>query len=363
MPHKKKIILAAGGTGGHIFPAQALARDLKDSNEEVELLFVGGKLSCNRYFQKEQFAFEEVACATPFRNEAVRSLFTIAKGVRESIRHLKQFRPDLVIGFGSFYAFPVLAAALLMKIPFVLFEPNSIAGKVNRLLSRWALFSAVQFEETKRDLRGHAHLVHLPFWGREKGNCCREEALAYYGLESNRQTLLIFGGSQGANVINRLFFETALPQDLQLIHITGDKSLVEPLIENYRKRGVKACVKQFEDQMQFAWRAADLALCRAGAATLGEMVAFQVPGILVPFAQATEDHQSVNARIFEMKIKGGIHLPEKELSAAKLSSLIHNLFDPKQNRIQEMKEAIEQFKRQDQKQEFSRLILNHFRNL
>ena len=361
MPNKKKIVLAAGGTGGHVFPAQALARDLMDLQEEIELLFVGGKLSSNRYFQKEQFPFKEVSCATPFRSEMVRSIFAIGKGVRESMRHLKSFRPDLVIGFGSFYAFPVLTAALLMGIPFILFEPNSIAGKVNRFLSRWALFSAVQFEETKRDLKGNAHLVHLPFWGREKGNCTREEARAYYGLDMHRPTLLVFGGSQGANAINRLFFDLSLPKDLQLIHITGDESLVEPLNESYRKQSITACVKHFEDQMQFAWRAADLALCRAGAATLGEMVAFNVPGILVPFAQAADDHQSVNADIFEKKIKGGIHLPEKEMTSSKLSSLLSSLFDPQHHRIESMKQAIEQFKSQDQKEEFSKLIINHFK--
>ncbi len=146
----KKILFAAGGTGGHLFPAQALAEQLM--GDSVELLFAGARLSQNAYFDKTKFPYHDIASTTPFRGgvlKALKSTGILIKGIRESLRLLSQEKPDLVVGFGSFHAFPVLCAAVLKKIPLVLFESNAIPGKVIRLFSKRAVFDS-EFTFPKR---------------------------------------------------------------------------------------------------------------------------------------------------------------------------------------------------------------------
>lgn len=145
---KKKIILSAGGTGGHLFPAQVIASELKKS---CEVLFVGGGLSKSRYFQRDLFSFEEICCATfslskPWK--IIQGGKTIFKGLIESRKILREFKPDIVVGFGSFYTLPILIAAIWAKIPIVLHEQNAIPGKVNRLFSRFAKMTAITFPKS-----------------------------------------------------------------------------------------------------------------------------------------------------------------------------------------------------------------------
>ena len=122
-----KILIATGGTGGHIFPAQALATELLEKN--YELLFAGGGLKSNRYFNRSRFPYAQIASATPLKGNPFKSLFRIGKGINESLKLIDRYKPDMDVGFGSFYSFPVLAAARWSKIPIILFEPNAIPGK------------------------------------------------------------------------------------------------------------------------------------------------------------------------------------------------------------------------------------------
>jgi UDP-N-acetylglucosamine--N-acetylmuramyl-(pentapeptide) pyrophosphoryl-undecaprenol N-acetylglucosamine transferase len=165
---KPKILIATGGTGGHIFPAQALAFELQEKN--YELLFAGGGLDTNRYFNRTRFPYKQVASSSPFKGNPFRSLYRIWKGLRQSLKIIDQFKPSMVIGFGSFYTFPVLLAARLRKIPIVLFEPNAIPGKVNRLFSKWALFSAVQFSQAGNQMAGKIVEVKMPTGEKKRFN-------------------------------------------------------------------------------------------------------------------------------------------------------------------------------------------------
>ncbi len=352
MKKPPKILIATGGTGGHIFPAQALAIELLEQN--FELLFVGGGLKTNRYFDRRRFAYKQVASASPLKGNFFKSVFKIGKGILEALRIMKQFRPDVVIGFGSFYTFPVLTAARLRRVPIVLFEPNAIPGRVNRFFSKSALLSAVQFSEAGSHLLGNIVEVKMPR-GEKKPS---DVALArdYFYLDPNCFTFLVFGGSQGADSINRFFSETIrnVSSTFQIIHITGKTESAEIIRRKYEKAGLRACVKAFEERMDLAWSAASVVICRSGAATLAEQISFEVPGILVPFPKAVDDHQTKNALFVEKEVGGAITCPESVLSADYLKQLIEKIMLPDQFNL--MKKALASFKLDDRKKEFSKVI-------
>lgn len=364
---KHKVLIAAGGTGGHLFPAQALAQELLKKKEQIEILFVGGGLGTNRCFRKEEFSFTEIFAATPYlKNGAfLRSLWTIFKGVVQSFKIIAKFHPQVVIGFGSYHAFPLLVAAYFKKIPIILFEPNSAPGKVNRLFSRAAVWSAVQFAQAAKSLKGKIFEVNMPLWEKEgMSGAGVEESRAYFCLDASKLTFLVFGGSQGAASINRLFSEAvslfgARQKDFQVIHFTGKLASAEEVRRTYARLGISACVKEFEDRMHLAWRAASLVICRSGAATLSEQTAFGVPGILIPFPYAADDHQKKNALFMEHQVGGAIHLNESEATPEKLCALMQTLLDPSKNRLGQMREKMRAFKNQQQKQNLSTLVF-HF---
>lgn len=342
---RKKVLIAAAGTGGHLFPAQALAQELLCQG--VDVLFVGHGLSNNRYFKKEEFAYNDVSSATPFRTNALKAFLEIGKGTKKSREILREFEPDLVVGFGSFHSFPVLAAALLSKVPIVLFEANSIPGKVNRLFSRWAEFSAVHFPEAGQRLYGHSREVAMPLW---KGALStREKARGYFSLDPKKDTLLVFGGSQGALSINALVIETAShwADDFQVIHFTGEKKALADVQKKYEELGIAACVKEFETRMDLAWQAATLAVCRAGAATLAELIEYEVPAILLPYPHASDDHQNKNAECME-KMGGALHLKDTRCFLSDFMRCKKDLFT--------MQEAIRSFKQGENKPSLSSLV-------
>jgi UDP-N-acetylglucosamine--N-acetylmuramyl-(pentapeptide) pyrophosphoryl-undecaprenol N-acetylglucosamine transferase len=348
----KKIIIAAGGTGGHLFPAQVFACEAKAEGSDI--LFVAAGLTSNPYFHKELYAFRDVASSTPFGKKIsllMRSCFSLFRGVRQSLKIVKEFKPDLVVGFGSFHSFPALVAALVLRVPLVLFESNAKPGKVNRLFSKWARFSAVQFASTSSLLSGATIEVAMPCrWEKKECVLAKEEALAFFSLEKGRQTFLVFGGSQGALSVNRAFRDTAAllkseGEEFQLIHITGHKENDEELKRFYAERGILASVKKFEEQMHLALLAADIAICRAGASTIAELIAFEVPAVLIPYPHAYA-HQTGNARVLEEEIGGGRILLEERMSSASLALVIKECSAD----LQTMKKKIADFKIRNQKQ-------------
>jgi UDP-N-acetylglucosamine--N-acetylmuramyl-(pentapeptide) pyrophosphoryl-undecaprenol N-acetylglucosamine transferase len=349
-----KILIATGGTGGHIFPAQALAVELIEKN--YELLFAGGGLETNRYFNRVRFPYKQVASASPLKGNPFTSFYKIGKGIKQSLKIIDDFNPDIVIGFGSFYSFPVLAAARWRKIPIVLFEPNAVPGKVNRLFSKWALLSAVQFSEAGNQLSGTIIEVKMPTG--EKKHLDPLIARDYFYLDHQRFTFLVFGGSQGSESINRLFSDTILkimaPTSFQVIHITGKTQSAEAIRRKYEAAGIRACVKAFEERMDLAWSAADAVVGRSGAASVAELIKFGVPGILVPFPQATDDHQTRNALYIEEEVGGAITCPESSLTVERLKPLLEKLMHPSE--LQKMKEAISSFKQDHRKKELCNVI-------
>ena len=320
----KKIILSAGGTGGHLFPAQSLAAACPD----LEILFVAGGLQNNAYFDQESFAFEEIECATfsfSKPKDVLKGGIKILKGVRSSQKIISRFQPDLVVGFGSFFTLPILAAAVFEKIPLILHEQNAIPGKVNRLFSHFANITAITFPVTCQYLtkkaRQRSREVLFPL--RKKEESTKEEILNYFGLTAHARTLLVFGGSQGAERLNALFFAALKSlSNVQVLHFTGNEQRAARMRHLYAEQNRVAYVKAFEERMDLAMQIADLAVVRAGAATIAELIEYELPALLIPYPFATDNHQESNGAHFVSQVKGGTMYKEKDLDSNLMATVI-----------------------------------------
>jgi UDP-N-acetylglucosamine--N-acetylmuramyl-(pentapeptide) pyrophosphoryl-undecaprenol N-acetylglucosamine transferase len=323
----KKVIIAAGGTGGHLFPAQQLYSELED----CEVLFAGHKLASSPFFNSQKVPFQEIPSA-PLKS--LKFLKEATKGFWQSLKLLREFRPDIVVGFGSFHTFPILLAAAALRIKIILFEPNCSLGLVNRFFSPVASKIAFQFPVSMKK----SVLVPLLPWGKKDVHAWeRSDARRAYGLETDLLTLLIFGGSQGAVFINRLFCK-AVPLlkakgiPFQVIHLTGNNSGNET--EIYEKLAIPHVVKSFETNMLKAYAAADLAVCRCGAGTTAELIRFQLPSVLIPYPYAY-NHQQKNGKFLG---KGARILLQNEATAEKLASAVEHLIEDRALCIESLKE-------------------------
>lgn len=357
------IVFAAGGTGGHLFPAQALAEQILQKTSHFQIFFAGADLQANPYFDKEKFVGCNITSSTPFRGNPFKAIKILFAGVQESIRFLEEKKPSLVVGFGSFHSFPILCAAVLKKIPLVLFESNAIPGKVVRFFSRKAEWTGIHFAETERYLKGKTIDVHIPSTTLlEDSLLSKEEARRQFGLKPDLFTLLVFGGSQGAQEINKLI-DGMLPLlekekfPLQLIHFTGNEPMAQEIRLLCRHLQVPCYVKKFEKQMDIAWRACDLAICRSGAMTLSELLRYKVPAILIPYPRAADGHQLKNALFFEKEVKGGITMQEETATAEKLFISLLPLVNPDSPQIVSWKKGIETFKAGQKKADLASLVI------
>ena len=291
-----KVLIATGGTGGHLFPAKQLAELLKDA----EVLFAGHKLEDTPFFDRKM-PFKEVVSASSLKKWP-----TLLKGVWQGLKLIWQFKPDVVVGFGSFHSFPVLLAAAILRKKIVLFEANCTLGKVNRFFVPFAKKVAFQFPIE------HPKAVYVPLlpWTGKKARTKR------YEKEGDRVTILVFGGSQGATFINKTFCEAAklLKFPFQVIHLTGKEA-------SEVKYSVPAHVLPFEEEMAAAYEAADLVVCRCGAGTTAELIRFGKPAVLIPYPYAY-DHQRKNG---EYLGAGARVLLQKEATPERLAEEIEQL--------------------------------------
>lgn len=355
---KKKVLISVGGTGGHIYPAIALAQQLKKIEPLLELKFIGGNLSTNRFFQGTEMLHKTISCGplSPKKPlQSIANLGKIIKGVWESRETIQQFQPNILIGFGSYHTFPTMIAATLLKIPFLLHASDSVPGKVIRLFSRYAIATSTLFPSTEQWLNGSSVHVKMPLReGFKFGVNSKSEARKYFKLNENSKTLLVFGGSQGAAAINKIVVETITNQvsEFQIIHLTGNVDASLELRKKYQQAGVQAVVKEFEPKMELAWEAADFVIARAGASTLAEMLEFEVPGILVPYPYASENHQEKNAIFMSETIGCAQMILEKNLSKDMILNTLKNDLQ-----LLKMKEELQTYKKKYKPRELSSLVL------
>ncbi|MDI5886548.1 MULTISPECIES: undecaprenyldiphospho-muramoylpentapeptide beta-N-acetylglucosaminyltransferase [Flavobacterium] len=314
-----KFILSGGGTGGHIYPAIAIANELKARFPEAEFLFVGAKDKME--MQKVPQAGYNIKglwiSGLQRRLTFDNALFPIKllSSLLKSRTIIKQFKPDVVIGTGGFASGPLLQAAAIAGIPTVIQEQNSFPGITNKLLSKKANKICVAYENLER------------FFPKEKmiltGNPVRqdlidieskrEEAIQYFNLDSNKKTLLVLGGSLGARRVNQLI-EKELPnmlsQNVQVIWQCGKLYL-----EDYKKyNSANVQVVAFIERMDLVYAAADIVISRAGASSVSELCIVGKPVIFIPSPNVAEDHQTKNAQAIVDK-KGALMLKESELES------------------------------------------------
>lgn len=323
-----------------------------------EILFAAGGLSSNRYFDRKKFAFEQIACATFSFSEplnVLRGCGKIFKGVRQSQKILRRFAPDLVVGFGSFFTLPLLLAALIEKVPFILHEQNAVPGKVNRLLAPFAQKMTITFPKTVDYLKGRAlkNSVEVVFPLRKSAVLTPEQCWAYFGLNPLHPTLLIFGGSQGAAYLNKLVLEAmAQLKFCQVLHFTGSEERSAEAKKRYHELKIPACVKAFEPFMDRAMKIADLAVTRAGASTIAELIEYELPALLVPYPHATDHHQEINGAHFVSQVNAGKMYKENELGPALLATTVLQLLP----HLQKMKIKITEYKRERKARQLAELI-------
>ncbi len=357
MHQPKRVILAAGGSGGHLYPAMATADELLQSGG-AEVLFVAAGLSTSKFFDRERYAFKDVPSGGGFR-----TLFPLMKGVSRSVALLREFRPDIVVGFGSYHSLPPLLAAKILGIPIALHEANSVPGKVVRWLTPYSVFTGVQFPDAARWLTGCVKEIPLPLReGYGKGGINRVAAAAYYGVDPEAPTVLIFGGSQGAHAINRAvddhftsLIKAQLP-NVQFLHFCGTESEVDRLAAAYRAQGIMAVVKSHESSMNYAWSCSDLAVTRAGASTIAEQLAFEIPAVYIPFPEAADNHQYLNALFVANDVKGGELLLQHELHSTLLAQKILAILSKDGHNVN-MVQHIQKYKQAHCKQTLSEWIL------
>jgi UDP-N-acetylglucosamine--N-acetylmuramyl-(pentapeptide) pyrophosphoryl-undecaprenol N-acetylglucosamine transferase len=352
----RRVIISGGGTGGHLFPALVVGRKLLDLDPGLKLTYVG----TDRDVEKKIMAGQAVDFV-PMKIEglkgrgikSVRALFILPGAFLRSLGLLLRLRPALVIGVGGYSSGPIVLLASWFRVPTLIMEQNAHPGFTNRLLARWVGKAVVAFETTLPDFRGKGVLL---------GNPVREEFYAKPARPSGAPfSVLIFGGSQGARVLNETA-EAALPllrpfkDRLRLTHQTGSADF-ERTAAAYRAEGFEdAVVAPFFPDMPARFHAADLLVSRAGATTLAEIIAAGKAAVLVPFAGAAEDHQTKNAR--ELASRGAAELiPEKDLTPELLASRVIDLLEHR-DRLEAMEKNLGALRLEDPAGRIARLCLD-----
>jgi UDP-N-acetylglucosamine--N-acetylmuramyl-(pentapeptide) pyrophosphoryl-undecaprenol N-acetylglucosamine transferase len=322
-----KVVIAGGGTGGHLFPGIAVAEELIRRKEGWETIFIGtGKELERRILSRWGFNLITIPAA-PLKGgtwwRKVSGLSTLFLGVWWARAHLRRIEPRLVIGLGGYSAGAVLIAAYLLRIKRVIQEQNVYPGLTNRMASRFAQRVFVSWAEGAQYFPPHKVRV--------TGNPLRRGILEGRGKkrEGKGFSILILGGSQGATAINRAMIET-LPflvekkKDLRIIHQTGEGDY-RWVKGEYDKKDFQASAYPFIDEMASCYRKAHLVICRSGAATITELCALGRASVLIPYPHATDDHQRTNAQVLVQKGAGRM-ISQEELSGKKLAQEILRLY-------------------------------------
>ena len=292
-----RVLIAGGGTGGHVIPALAIARELRD-NAAAEVRFIGTARGLEtRLVPEAGFPLELIHVGQlkgVSLTTRLRTLGDLPLGVLRCVRLLRGFRPDVVIGVGGYASGPAMMAAILLRIPTLAFEPNAVPGLANRLIGKRVSAAAVNFTQTTRFFR-NAQVTGIPV---------RSEFFAIEPKPGTDLHLLVFGGSQGARVLNEVMPRIAASllesfPTLTIVHQAGGRH-GDTTSQAYAAASVvtrRLRVQPYLDAMVEEIAAADLIVCRSGASTVAELAAAGRASVLVPFAAAADDHQRKNADV------------------------------------------------------------------
>jgi UDP-N-acetylglucosamine--N-acetylmuramyl-(pentapeptide) pyrophosphoryl-undecaprenol N-acetylglucosamine transferase len=328
-----KVVIAGGGTGGHLFPALAVAEVLHGRGDEVVICISEKEIDVIATRDRDEFRFEKLPSVGMPRLFSP-AIFRFFKRFNESLAPCRalynRFKPDVVLGMGGFTSTAPILAGRLRKIPTFVHESNAIPGKANKLNAKMVNAVLLGFEECAQYfLRVSSIVTGTPIRKSLSTRLGRSGALACFKLKENRKTVLVMGGSQGAHAINEMIIK-ALPflkeLPLQFIHLTGsqDEALV---LANYRRENIPAHVAAFHPRMEEAYSAADFAIARSGAASLAELAQFALPSLLIPYPHAAENHQVFNAEIFARAGAAEV-MEEASITPETLTEKVRTFLDP-----------------------------------
>ncbi len=313
-----RIILTTGGTGGHIFPALAVAEELRQRYPDIQILFVGGQYGSEKELvERAGIAF----VGLPVRGfigrglKALKALASMSTSIGQAMNILRSFRPNAVMGFGGYASFPSMFAAWLLRYPCALHEQNAIPGFANKLLGKMSKKICLSWPQPENNIS------FPPARSKVTGDPIRKDiaALGTGSVQKNAdRCLLIMGGSLGARAINSLTVKM-LPElsraGIRIIHQTG-RGEYEAVVQGYKASGfgdrkISEMVFPFIHDMASVYSSCDLALCRAGATSMAELSSAGIPAVYIPFPYAAHDHQTENAMAMQ-KAGGGICLPQEK---------------------------------------------------
>lgn len=336
-------VIAAGGTGGHLFPGIAVAEVLRDRGHGVMLII-----------SEKQIDSLAVQGCTGLRIEKMPGIGLQRKNPAELVRFLLKFnraladcgklyaewKPEAVLGMGGFTSFAPILAGRRTKLRTYVHDSNAYPGRSNRLNGRFATSILLGFKECAQYFPGRNCIVTgTPIRAALGTPLPKAEALARFGLQPGRKTVLVMGGSQGARGVNdavKTSLAALKDQPVQFIHLAGSDDELS-VREAYAAAGIPAFVAAFHHDMQAAYSAADLAISRSGAASLTELSAFGLASILIPYPFAADDHQTLNGRIFE-RAGAALMIAQKSLSGGALTAPLRELIE-NTTRLREMSEA------------------------
>lgn len=322
-----RVVIAGGGTGGHLFPGIALADELSTRHHKNEVIFVGtergleAKVVPSAGYKLETikvFGLKGMGLA-----RLLKALVALPLAFISAWRLLRRYRPDVVVGVGGYSSGPVVLAAWMQRVPTAVQEQNALPGLTNKILGKFVNAVFVAFDEAR------------PFFPAKKvqlvGNPVRRALLENYlrsKLAHERFEVLVFGGSLGAKGINNRMIDALdslkdLAGEIHFLHQTGKNDL-ETVKKGYAEKGFNADVVEFIDEMSQAYARADLVICRAGATTVAELTVCKKAAILIPFPFATDNHQEINAKAL-VDTGAAVMFRESDLTGAKLAEEIRRL--------------------------------------
>lgn len=339
MSKSLNVIIACGGTGGHLFPGIAVAQELKSRGHEVLLLISEKKVDARASEKYTELRFETVkAIAKPptLSPKMIPFLLRLWKTIKRCGRIVEREKADVVLGMGGFTSFPPVFSGAKKGLRTYVHDSNAIPGRSNRLTARRCTKVLLGLKEASSYFpKAEVVVTGTPVRDELENLPSREEGCAVFGLDSAKRTLLVMGGSQGASKLNELVAEGSVNSDWQVLHLAGQGDFDRLNNQVGDRPGYK--VLAFCDQMAAAYAASDFCVARSGASSLTELTRASLPALLVPFPHAADDHQTANALVYE-EAGAAVLKQQSELAAAEIMGMLESLND---EIISKMKEAME----------------------
>ena len=348
-----KIIIAAGGTGGHVFPAVSVARELVKQNQVIFFTTDGIAFQIIKDSGFEPWAVCQRGMSS---GNIVMFAIRMIQAIRECLCIILKVSPDAVVGFGGYPAFPIVFSAWLSRIPVLIHEQNIVPGKANQMAGMFANRIAVSFQETKKYFSDQkCVLTGCPSRFRDIEKPA-EEDFRKFGFKQEKVTILVFGGSQASQRINSIFSDAAVLLkgnfNFQFIHLSG-KGDYYALYKKYLNNKLNFKLFDFLQDIAPAYRVADSVIARSGASTISELIVFKKPSILIPYP-SEKVHQKENALVLSAAGVATI-IEEANLSASRLHNEIISFFRKKRSQANFMK-SMQQLQMPDSEKKLSREI-------